>query len=87
MSLMGERNEGANRVENCLPYTSGCMRAIRRDVFRNLGDILRRERVKGKAKGLTYFCPALSRSSSRRRSLSKKASPSMGFTLPLLRSS
>jgi hypothetical protein len=59
-----------------------------RDEFPYFGDVMRRARVEVKTLPSIHFGErCLSSSSSRCRKLSKKASPSIGFTLPLLMSS
>jgi hypothetical protein len=85
VSLIWERYQCANGVTDFLSDAMCRLRAVIRDIFPNIGDVLSRKGMKVEATPHGHFL--FNRSSSRLRRLSKKASPSMGFTLPLFRSS
>jgi hypothetical protein len=48
VALIGKRNHGANSAKNIFAHTAGRKGIIFRDVFPNLGDVLRRKRMKAK---------------------------------------
>jgi hypothetical protein len=50
VALIGKRNHGANFAKNFLAHTTGGKRVIFRDVFPNPDDVLRRKRMKSKAR-------------------------------------
>lgn len=88
MALIWERHEPADTVKNFFAYTPRGKRIILSDEFPDFGNVLRGARVKLKTPVAGHFLErCFSSSSSRCRKLSKKASPSIGFTRPLLMSS
>jgi hypothetical protein len=46
---MGKRHQVAKRAQDFFPDATGRKRVVFRDVFPNIGDVLRGERVKGKS--------------------------------------
>src|ERR1022692_2436391 len=85
--LVGKWHQSTDGGQNLFAYSHGSERIVLGDVLPNTGNVLCCFRVKPKASIDIHWGACLSRSSSRRRRDSKNSSPSMGFTLPLLRSS
>jgi len=86
--LVGKRDELAHSVEDVFTDAPSCKKIIFGNVFPDFTDVQRSTRVQFKTLGGCHFCGRfLSNPSSRARRLSKKASPSMGLTRPLLMSS
>ena len=88
VALVGKRCEGTNGVEYLHADAPRCQDTVLRDEFPDFRDVLGRARMEIEARLEVHLGDrGLSSSSSRSRKLSKKASPSMGFTRPLLMSS
>src|ERR1700693_4539630 len=88
VSLVRKRYQLLNGVQDVFTHAPGGQRIILKDKFPNVSDVLCRARVKSKTLlGIHFEERFFSSSSSRWRKLSKNASPSTGFTRPLLMSS
>ena len=90
MALMRKRYQRTDRLKNIFTdATSGghIVLDVLDNKFLNLRDIPCRQRMKLKSRCVHLGKRCLRNSSSRCRKLSKNASPSIGFTSPLLRSS
>lgn len=85
MALTRKWHESANAIKQVLSNTPSGLRAIACDISPNFRDVFGREGMK--VESLRHGYGFFNKSSSRWRRLSKNASPSTGFTLPLFRSS
>lgn len=76
--------------DSCMDFpanSAGGVRVVPGNIFPDVEDVLGRFRMEIESVGRTHRVERFRRSSSRWRRASKKVSPSMGFTLPLLMSS
>jgi YcxB-like protein len=81
MALVGKRHKFADRLQDVCADAPGGERIILGDKFPDFGDVPCSARVKLKALVVSHFGGRrLRSSSSRRRKLSKKVSPSIGLT-------
>ena len=88
VTLMRESHKFSKGGQDFLSHTRGSKRIILSNEFPYVVDVLRRARVEIKTlPGIHFKERFLIESSSRWRRVSKKASPSTGFTRPLLMSS
>ena len=87
VAVVRKSHEPLDGAQDFFAHSSGCKRVSLRDEIPNVLDVLGRFWVKLKAVFGAHRGVRFSNSSSRRRRLSKNASPSIGMTLPLLTSS